>query len=112
MRRPEHSFTTIGTGLTPGRINTIGEDAAGTIWIGTNGGLNRYDPSSGTFTRVLQDEAVLSITPDRQGGLWLGTASGVWYTNPGSFEQQSPVQYRHDPADPASLSDDIAHCGS
>ena len=93
--------------LTPGRINTISEDAAGTIWIGTNGGLNRYDPASGTFTRVLQDEAVLSITPDRQGGLWLGTASGVWYTNPGSFEQQSPVQYRHDPADPASLSDDI-----
>ena len=93
--------------LTPGRINAIGEDSAGTIWIGTNGGLNRFDPATDSFTRVLQDEAVLSITPDRQGGLWLGTASGVWYTIPGSFEQQSRVQYRHDPADPASLSDDI-----
>ena len=32
--------------LTPGRINTISEDAAGTIWIGTNGGLNRFNPST------------------------------------------------------------------
>lgn len=93
--------------LAPGHVNAIREDSAGTIWIGTNGGLSRYNPSTQTFTRYLQDQAVLRIYPDREGGIWLGTASGLWYYGSGSLEQQNPVQYRNDPADPTSLSSDI-----
>ncbi|MBP1703782.1 MAG: signal transduction histidine kinase, partial [Chloroflexi bacterium] len=93
--------------LAPGRINAISEDSTGTLWIGTNGGLNRYDPAPETFTRFLQDQAVLSIYADQRGGTWLGTASGLWYYGPGSIEQQNPVHYQHDPADPTSLSNDI-----
>ena len=32
--------------LMPGRINTVGEDSSGALWIGTNGGLNRYEPAT------------------------------------------------------------------
>jgi ligand-binding sensor domain-containing protein/signal transduction histidine kinase len=93
--------------LAPGRINVISEDSSGTIWIGTNGGLNRYDPATDTFTRFLQDQGIGAIFADREGGIWLGTDSGLWYYSSGSLEQQNPMHYQHDPADPTSLSNDI-----
>jgi ligand-binding sensor domain-containing protein/signal transduction histidine kinase len=93
--------------LTPGRAYTTGEDSTGTVWVGTDGGLNRYNPSTGNFTRFHQDVAVTSIHPDRRKGIWLGTSNGLWYYSSGSLEQQDPVIYRNNPADPASVSSDV-----
>jgi ligand-binding sensor domain-containing protein len=35
----------LGAGALGGEVNTIVEDRAGAIWIGTFGGVLRYDPS-------------------------------------------------------------------
>lgn len=88
--------------LTPGRINTILEDAGGKIWIATNSGLNRYEPATETFTRYFQDQMVFRIYNDRRGGIWLGMVGELRHYSTGSMEQQNPVVYQKDPADPAS----------
>jgi ligand-binding sensor domain-containing protein len=93
--------------LGPGQVYAIGEDSTGALWVGTSQGLNRYEPSTQTFTRFLQGQWVWEIYADHQGGTWLGTASGLWYYRSGSPEQQSPVQYQNDPADPTSLSSNV-----
>lgn len=93
------SFQHIGTsqGLPQSTVNTIYQDSNGFIWIGTYGGLTRYDgyrfvnfkrnpldPSS------LSNNVVVSIIEDKQGFLWVGTAqNGVSRFNPetGKFKQ-------------------------
>jgi len=66
------------------RVMCIVEDAAGHLWIGTDGsGLYRYDGA--TFTNYTTAEGLVgntisSIVPIEEGGLWLGTMfSGVSY---------------------------------
>jgi ligand-binding sensor domain-containing protein/signal transduction histidine kinase len=93
--------------LGAGLIWAIGEDSTGALWVGTGQGLSRYEPSTETFARFLPDQWVLEIYADRRGGVWLGTAGGLWYYDSGSLEQQNPVQYQNDPADPTSLSSNI-----
>lgn len=52
----------------------------------SGGGLNRFDPISGTFTKYLTkplDAAITTLSADAAGNLWLGTASeGVIRWNP------------------------------
>ncbi|MCP4123002.1 MAG: hypothetical protein GY751_14720 [Bacteroidetes bacterium] len=36
------------------------EDSAGTLWIGTDGGLTRMDPDTGTFTRFTEKDGLPS----------------------------------------------------
>lgn len=57
------------------RVRAIHEDASGTIWVGTyGGGLNRFAPRTGKFTRFgvedgLPSNVVYGITEDRLGRL-------------------------------------------
>ena len=77
--------------LSDGWITSLVEDGSGNIWIGTRlGGLNRYDPSTGEFTRFMHDEKnpqsissnrISDILPDKNG-LWVGTEYGLdFYEN-------------------------------
>src|SRR5258708_5205293 len=63
------------------QITSIVEDAAGSLWVGTNGrGLFRYANHRWTsFASLdgLSDDNVNSILEDREGNLWVGTASGL-----------------------------------
>ena len=48
------------------------------IWVGTDGGLNLFQPESGSFRRFLredglEDDKIMNISSDRQGRLWLST---------------------------------------
>ena len=73
--------------LSHNRIRALHEDSAGMLWIGTlNGGLNRYDRRTRTFTRYRHDPAVpeslasdlvWAIQEDLQGTLWIGTSKGL-----------------------------------
>lgn len=68
-------------------ITAIVEDSDGYLWVGTRqGGLNRYDPQSDTFTRFLHDEQTESslgsnqvnvLFLDHTNNLWVGTNSGI-----------------------------------
>ncbi len=36
-------------------VTVILEDRSGTLWVGTHGGLNRFDRQAGTFSRYQHD---------------------------------------------------------
>ncbi|MFX1380791.1 MAG: GAF domain-containing protein, partial [Promethearchaeota archaeon] len=66
-------------------VNHVYEDGDGILWVGTQGGLLRFDPQAGTFELYTRDPAdphslshmnVSSVYEDRSGRLWLGTAGG------------------------------------
>ena len=63
------------------QITSIVEDAAGSLWVGTNGsGLFRYaNRQWHSFSSLdgLTDDNVGSILEDREGNLWVGTAGGL-----------------------------------
>ncbi len=77
----------------PGNLNSLtnnsvwgmSETGAGNIWIGTEFGLNLFDPKSGEFTRFQHDPKneetlphpyVYCVVEDQQGRVWLGTRGG------------------------------------
>ncbi|NNG23283.1 sensor histidine kinase [Telluria aromaticivorans] len=62
------------------------EDRQGIVWIGTETGLERFDPASGRFTHYRRDPAkpdslrhnrVYYLMESARGALWVGTAGGL-----------------------------------
>ena len=67
-------------------ITAILEDQDGRLWVGTHGGLMRFDPATGAFTRFqhdpgdensLSNDQVRALYLDRSGTLWVGTGSAT-----------------------------------
>ena len=109
--------------LSNNRVWAIYEDRQGTIWVGTGnsfsfdgtlqgeGGLNRLDKKSGTFTRYMHnpkdinsliDNKVRAIYEDSRGNFWVGTAGDGLHTMDrakGTF-----LRHLYDPAHPEKLS--------
>jgi ligand-binding sensor domain-containing protein len=109
--------------LSHSHIRTIYEDRAGTIWVGCGsafindgtkrgeGGLNRFHPTAGKFTRYMHDpldnyslvdNRVEAIHEDSRGVFWVGTAGDGLHT----LDRQTEKFTRHlfDPASPTKLS--------
>ncbi len=109
------------TSISNNLVQTLYEDRQGTLWIGTGvpgdgrkaeeGGLNRMNKKTGTFTRYLNipgnihslaNNKVKAIFEDNQGVLWIGTAAKVLQKmdrKQGVFERIVP-----DPLYPEKLS--------
>lgn len=70
----------------------VHQTSEGTIWVATDGGLNRILPSKKGFKRYLRseempDDKILSITSTKDGQLWLGTIShGIMHFDPTTEE--------------------------
>ncbi len=82
-------------GLGEGRITAILEDAKGVLWIGTAGGLSKFNPVresmdvsnsakqiAPVFTNYTQEDGLInnevwSVTIDQNGIFWIGTLEGV-----------------------------------
>ena len=63
-------------------VFSIYEDPDGIFWIGTNSGLNRFDPSSEKFKRFglregLPNEVIYGVMADNRSNLWLSTNKGI-----------------------------------
>lgn len=70
-------------------ILCITADHTGALWIGTMGGLNRFDPASGSFQRYresngLPNDVILGILEDAVGNLWISTNKGIARFHPPS----------------------------
>jgi len=72
-------------GLPSDRITKIAQDKQGFIWIGTGGGLVRFDglnvktyTSNKYDSTQLPDNLIRSILVDKKGFLWIGTNSGIF----------------------------------
>ena len=110
------------TSISSNQVRALYEDHHGNLWIGTGdpyddkskpeeGGLNRLNKKTGTFTRYLHDpnnihslisNKVRAIFEDNQGVFWIGTAgNGLHKMNrqQGLFER-----ILYDPAYPEKLS--------
>ena len=71
----------------PGSLNSnflqdLMEDDHGNLWVATNTGVNRFDPTTERCTRYLHDRnnpdtlggaSVKSVAQDNRGYLWFGT---------------------------------------
>ncbi len=70
-------------GISGNDVTAIIEDSGGVLWIGTrDGGLNRMDKATGTFTYfragrgqpgALSSDKINALYEDRTGMLWIGT---------------------------------------
>ena len=75
-------YITSNEGLSQGEVTAILQDKKGFLWIGTRGGLDRYD---GNNIKVFQNEidntnslsnnSVETLFEDSKGHIWIGTKS-------------------------------------
>ncbi len=107
---PQLSFSHIlnEQGLSNSTIEAIYQDKEGFIWFGTRDGLNRYDGQEITSFKndpadstSLSDSYIRAIYEDRENNLWVATINGL---NRLDRERNGFSRYKHQPADPASLS--------
>lgn len=67
-------------------VHAIREDRSGTVWVGSNRGLSKFDPYKQNFRHItswvlsdrgLNDKNVWTIEEERGGILWVGTRKGI-----------------------------------
>jgi len=92
-------------------VNAILEDSRGSLWLANDDGVSRLDRKTGKLVGVTlgigTKPMIIDITEDHSGMLWFGTyARGLYSYEPDSGRLKS---YRHDSADPTSLSSDIVY---
>jgi ligand-binding sensor domain-containing protein len=84
-------------------IHSLFIDHSGTLWVGCEGFLDKFDPITETFTHYRINTPTTVITEDHAGILWLATGRGLYSLNPATGQT---ARYVHDPGDPASISGD------
>ena len=87
-------------------MTVLSEDRNGVLWVGTkDGGLNRFDARSGTFTRYLHDpdnprsishNYIHSISEIRPGELWLTHYTFPVGVDVFNTETGQAYNYQHD----------------
>lgn len=96
-------------GLLDNYIHRLKFSHDGSLWVGTSGGLNRFDPASGTFSTIATEEnpdtpfteQIDDVVLDAANNLWVGAESGLYVL---AMNAQRLRRIAHDPDDPASLS--------
>ena len=76
-----HDVWTTENGLPQNDVTQLKQTRDGYIWLGTNGGLIRFDGLRFTIfdsgnTPELRSNRILSLVEDRDGTLWIGTQNG------------------------------------
>ena len=84
-------------GFPRGPVYAVAQSNDGYLWIGTQGGLVRFDGVNFRLVRnepgLPNTESILGLTPDREGNLWirLGGATMVRYRD-GVFDRFPPLE--------------------
>ncbi|TGE16981.1 sensor histidine kinase [Hymenobacter elongatus] len=87
-------------------VLSVFQDRSGLLWAGTEGGISSFEARPSTFaTYPGLDGPVWAVCEDAAGRTWVGTESkGLRCYDPATGQQR---QFRHDPNDPGSLSEDF-----
>jgi PAS domain S-box-containing protein len=75
------------TSLSNNRVNSVHFDHSGTMWVGTQQGLDKFDSATGTFKSYYEQDglsgnAVSCILEDQRGSLWMSTNNGLSVFDP------------------------------
>jgi PAS domain S-box-containing protein len=89
----EHDMDRPGS-LSDNRVNSVHFDRYGTMWVGTQNGLDKFDSKTGTFTVYTQRDglpgnAVGCILEDDHSNLWMSTNKGIAKFDPRSASVNS-----------------------
>ncbi len=92
----QYTRLTAENGLSNNSVQCILQDKQGIVWIGTNGGLNRYDGASFIqysllSTPALTNNVVTALMQDAEGYLWIGTENGLNILRPATNTFQRHV---------------------
>jgi len=94
-----YAFTSysIEAGLPNNVVPVVFQTRDGYLWVGTEGGLARFDGVRFTTFRVahtpgLADNLVRCLYEDREGALWIGTQGGLSRYRNGKFEQLDGIR--------------------
>ncbi|MBL4752689.1 MAG: SpoIIE family protein phosphatase [Flavobacteriales bacterium] len=99
------------------RVNVLFEDFDGNLWMGTDGGLARWDLNSDSlihYRRIIGDESTVSspaitfIYQTRDSVIWIGTSKSGF--NKFNATDNTFKRYQHDPMNPASSPFDKIRC--
>ncbi|MBN1993753.1 MAG: histidine kinase, partial [Anaerolineae bacterium] len=108
---PDNPHSLNSNNITCPNRQALFEDKAGILWIGTDHGLNKFDPATNIFTHYqnspdnphsLSHSHVFAIFEDSAGTLWVGTKEGL---NKFDRATEAFTAYKNDPQNPQSLSD-------
>lgn len=101
---PDSGFRayTVEDGFLSNFILAAAEDRGGTIWITTEGGLNRFDPANGSIVGYSYERLGLpmrfnegAILKGSDGNLYFNTNAGIFYFNPEQVSNSSYVPTLH-----------------
>ena len=82
LHAQKYTFTQYTEGLSNLNVVTLLQDRSGYLWLGTQGGLFRYDSSSfRKFGRAegFQNTYITNPLEAGEGNLWIGAADGVYF---------------------------------
>ncbi|WP_426110960.1 two-component regulator propeller domain-containing protein [Massilia sp. PWRC2] len=77
--------------ISDNKVRAIADGADGKLWLGTNDGLNHYDPASGASTLLRHDPSnpaslaagpINAVARDRHGLVWVGSRSAISSVDP------------------------------
>jgi ligand-binding sensor domain-containing protein/signal transduction histidine kinase len=95
------------------RVTSITEDLQGDIWVGTQNGLNLFNPETSEFQHFMREEGnplsiannvIYALHTDSAGNLWIGTSQGLARL---PRERNRFFNYRNDPSFAKSLSNNF-----
>lgn len=87
-----HRIWSVKDGLPQSTIQAITQTPDGYLWIGTPGGLARFDGAHFSVfdrsnTPALREDSILTLCPSKDGSLWIGTdGGGLLRFRGGSFQ--------------------------
>jgi signal transduction histidine kinase/ligand-binding sensor domain-containing protein/CheY-like chemotaxis protein len=96
--------------LVDAAATAVARDRRGVLWVGSRNGITGFDPASGRFVRqqLLPLDAdtnnIRAMRTGRDGTIWIATRGGLHALDPAT---RKVVSYRHDPAKPSTLADNI-----
>lgn len=96
-------------------VTALYEDETGILWIGSHGGINKYDPRREQFTAYRRGDSasfasnsISALLEDRGGALWAGTPDAGLHLI--AKDRSTIVHFSADPEDPRSLPHDSVYC--